>query len=64
MFQSPQWGKCSKGFYLNISILIEDSFSPRNGESVLKNIQRAFDNMFKSFSPRNGESVLKVSIKQ
>ena len=35
MFQSPQWGKCSKdGAKEAYSEMV--SFSPRNGESVLK----------------------------
>ena len=36
VFQSPQWGKCSKGKIRNSNKFLLQSFSPRNGESVLK----------------------------
>ena len=35
-FQSPQWGKCSKGYLDYNEVLGFIGFSPRNGESVLK----------------------------
>ena len=35
-FQSPQWGKCSKGNEENVTVQELWCFSPRNGESVLK----------------------------
>ena len=42
-FQSPQWGKCSKDILEIFYTEGLESFSPRNGESVLK----AIDNIIK-----------------
>ena len=42
-FQSPQWGKCSKGAKCSCVQPYERSFSPRNGESVLKQERFMFD---------------------
>ena len=61
-FQSPQWGNNSK---VELGILnrgIEDRFSPRNGEIILK-IEHSYYHKMKDgcFSPRNGEIILKDS---
>ena len=60
MFQSPQWGKCSKVVENFGKLPMRMSFSPRNGESVLKNMISELNPIIKRFSPRNGESVLKL----
>ena len=65
MFQSPQWGSNSKevSFYSHHNKNM--SFSPRNGEVILK--APTCQGMWRQpcFSPRNGEVILKeVSIRQ
>ena len=59
-FQSPQWGDSSKGRH-NIPSkgIRKPSFSPRNGEIVLKLAVVALVMPMVGFSPRNGEIVLK-----
>ena len=58
-FQSPQWESISKDgveiYYLQLL-----SFSPRNGEVILKPLSSKCIVLIQSFSPRNGEIILKV----
>mgnify|MGYP000976488273 CR=1 FL=1 len=62
MFQSPQWGDNSKAARDAIVSVYEDlSFSPRNGEIILKAAVAAEEARLESFSPRNGEIILKDS---
>ena len=60
MFQSPQWGSNSKALAELNLIIGSASFSPRNGEVILKAVQ--FSTLLNNFgfSPRNGEVILKV----
>ena len=62
MFQSPQWGKCSKVLCGTRRVYGNECFSPRNGESVLKPAEIVWHFRAHGFSPRNGESVLKLDI--
>ena len=62
-FQSPQWGKCSKAKNCIDYALKKRGFSPRNGESVLKEMVLVVQDVkVLGFSPRNGESVLKNNL--
>ena len=61
-FQSPQWGDNSKvkmAAYIRKTI---SSFSPRNGEIILKVLVEVteFWTYVWRFSPRNGEIILKL----
>ena len=60
MFQSPQWGKCSKASVEAIKAGKESFQSPQWGKCSKVNIMLSFDYSTKGFSPRNGESVLKM----
>ena len=57
-FQSPQWGSNSKVF-VSIVFFACSSFSPRNGEVILKRIKLEMMVQLVRFSPRNGEVILK-----
>ena len=57
-FQSPQWGNNSKA--VGFCVLNWDaSFSPRNGEIILKVDFKFVQFREVCFSPRNGEIILK-----
>ena len=58
LFQSPQWGSNSKGNVLTKGLRLS-SFSPRNGEVILKKTNSSGFCVRRSFSPRNGEVILK-----
>ena len=61
VFQSPQWGSNSKvklAFFGGEPL----SFSPRNGEVILKVEENQHNKRLAGFSPRNGEVILKNSI--
>ena len=59
-FQSPQWGSNSKDDYDFGEKSFNFSFSPRNGEVILKEKRKRIDTIAStSFSPRNGEVILK-----
>ena len=60
MFQSPQWGSNSKEGEKFMSTF-NLSFSPRNGEAILKLYLEIAQNMYIRFSPRNGEAILKAT---
>ena len=61
-FQSPQWGSNSKGVLSNAIATTTKSFSPRNGEVILKDFLKEYDRLSSSFSPRNGEVILKSKV--
>ena len=63
MFQSPQWGNNSKVKYNQATVVNRLSFSPRNGEIILKSYVELEGFLAMSFSPRNGEIILKSDIK-
>ena len=59
-FQSPQWGSNSKGTGKVTIQDPEESFSPRNGEVILKTLESRGNELIREcFSPRNGEVILK-----
>ena len=58
-FQSPQWGSNSKGEKPNWFDSINQCFSPRNGEVILKLQGSHVMTSEYRFSPRNGEVILK-----
>ena len=62
-FQSPQWGSNSKADALKKAASLFGSFSPRNGEVILKLLQKMSTTRQVRFSPRNGEVILKFYIK-
>ena len=56
MFQSPQWGSNSKDNQF-LKIFLTQSFSPRNGEAILKVKDEANGYSFKEFqSPQWGSN--------
>ena len=58
---APQWGSNSKDDSLSSIYDVNTSFSPRNGEVILKRKIRPFLPWSTCFSPRNGEVILKVT---
>ena len=61
-FQSPQWGSNSKEAESTAEVNAPNSFSPRNGEVILKCRIPIYKWDCIGFSPRNGEVILKLII--